>query len=63
MPGAMHGGLERAAARLADKPAVLVGDEAWTFAELDALSNAFAHHLAAAGVGPGERVAARTGSS
>lgn len=57
MPGAMHGGLERAAARLADTPAVLVGDEAWTFAELDALSNAFAHHLAAAGVGPGDRVA------
>ncbi|MBL8776871.1 MAG: acyl--CoA ligase [Acidimicrobiales bacterium] len=53
----MHGGLERAAARLGDRPAVLAGDEVWTFAELDGLSNAFAHHLAAAGVGPGDRVA------
>ena len=53
----MHGGLERAAARLGNKPAVLAGDDAWTFAELDGLSNAFAHHLAAAGVGPGDRVA------
>ena len=57
MPGAMHGGLERAAARLGDRPALLAGDDAWTFAELDALSNAFAHHLRAAGVGPGDRVA------
>ena len=60
MPGAMHGGLERAAARFGDRDAVLVGDRRWTFAELDALSNAFAHHLAAAGVGPGDRVAVMT---
>lgn len=57
MTGAMHGGLERAAARLGDKPAVLAGDDVWTFAELDALSNAFAHHLVGAGVGAGDRVA------
>ena len=57
MPGSMHGGLERAAARLGDRVAVRAGEDAWTFAELDALSNAFAHHLAAAGVGPGDRVA------
>lgn len=55
--GVMHGGLARAAARLGDKPAVLAGDDAWTFAELDGLSNAFAHHLAAEGVSPGDRVA------
>ena len=60
MPGAMHGGLERAAARFGDRDAVLAGDHRWTFAELDALSNAFAHHLAAAGVGPGDRVAVMT---
>ncbi len=60
MPGAMHGGLERAAARFGDRDAVLAGDRRWTFAELDALSNAFAHHLAAAGVGPGDRVAVMT---
>ena len=57
MPGAMHGGLERAASRLGDRVAVRASDEAWTLAELDGLSNAFAHHLAAAGVGPGDRVA------
>ncbi|HMQ24467.1 MAG TPA: AMP-binding protein, partial [Acidimicrobiales bacterium] len=53
----MHGGLERAASRLGDRVAVRASDEAWTLAELDGLSNAFAHHLAAAGVGPGDRVA------
>ena len=60
MPGAMHGGLERAAARFGERDAVLAGDRRWTFAELDALSNAFAHRLAAAGVGPGDRVAVMT---
>lgn len=60
MPGAMHGGLERAAARFGDRDAVLAGDRRWSFAELDALSNAFAHHLVAAGVGPGDRVAVMT---
>ncbi len=60
MPGVMHGGLERAAARFGDRDTVLAGDRRWTFAELDALSNAFAHHLASAGVGPGDRVAVMT---
>jgi acyl-CoA synthetase (AMP-forming)/AMP-acid ligase II len=53
----MHRGLERAADELGDRIGVRAGDEQWTFAELDAISNAFAHHLAAMGVGRGDRVA------
>ena len=34
-----------------------LGDDAVTFAELDATSNRIAHHLAAAGLGPGARLA------
>src|SRR5205085_6028801 len=40
-----------------DRPAVRFGDEHHSFAELDAGASAFAHHLAAAGVGRGDRVA------
>ena len=47
----MHRGLEHAAARFGDRDAVLAGDERWSFGELDARANAFAHHLAAGGVG------------
>lgn len=53
----MHDGLERAAQRHGDRIAVRAGDDELTFAELDARSNAFAHHLVAAGVRPGDRVA------
>ena len=55
--GLMHGGLERAAARFGDRVAVRAGDDAWTFAGLDGLSNAFARQLRARGVGEGDRVA------
>jgi len=40
--------------------AVRVDEEAWTFADLDRESTAFAHHLAALGVGPRDRVAMMT---
>ena len=39
---------------------VLAGDRGWTFAELDARSNAAARHLADRGVQPGTRVAVMT---
>ncbi|MBN2624565.1 MAG: long-chain fatty acid--CoA ligase, partial [Acidimicrobiales bacterium] len=60
MASLMHHALERAAARLGDRDAVRAGDEAWSFGDLDGLANAFARHLVARGVGPGERVAVMT---
>jgi len=57
MTTAMHSGLARAAARFGARDAVLAGDERWSFADLDGLSNAFARHLAACGVHAGDRVA------
>jgi long-chain acyl-CoA synthetase len=56
----MHRGLERAADRFGDRVAVRMGDERWSFGDLDGLANAFARHLLAQGVGPGERVAVIT---
>jgi acyl-CoA synthetase (AMP-forming)/AMP-acid ligase II len=53
----MHHALERAAARLGDRDAIRADDRTWSFADLDALSSAFADHLAAHGVGRGDRVA------
>ena len=58
--GLMHHGLEMAAQQFPDHPAVLAGDERWTFAELDRAGNAAARHLAHQGVGPGDRVAMMT---
>jgi len=58
--GPLHRGLERAADRFGDRDAVRAGDERWTFRDLDGLSNAFARHLAAHGVGAGRRVAVMT---
>jgi acyl-CoA synthetase (AMP-forming)/AMP-acid ligase II len=55
--GVLHGGLERAAATAADHPAILVGDDASTFAELDARADAFARCLRDRGVRAGDRVA------
>ena len=52
-----HGLLEVAAQRCGDKPALLHGDERYSFRELDARSNAFAHALRDRGIGAGERVA------
>src|SRR4051812_28744506 len=57
MGALMHGGLERAADRFGDRVAIRAGDDAWTFADLDGLSNAFARHLAAQGVGHRDRIA------
>src|SRR4029453_10082053 len=51
---------ERAADRFGTRDAVRVGDERWSFGDLDGLANAFAHHLVARGVGPGDRVAVMT---
>ena len=53
----MHEALQRAALRFGDRDALRSGDEAWSFRDLDGMSNAFARHLKAAGVGPGDRVA------
>ncbi|HEX3796892.1 MAG TPA: class I adenylate-forming enzyme family protein [Acidimicrobiales bacterium] len=58
--GIMHRGLERAAVTGPDVPAVLAGDDWWTFADLHRASNAAAAHLASCGVQPGSRVAVMT---
>lgn len=58
--GLLHQGLERSAARAGARDAVRAGERAWTFGELDGLSNAFARHLGARGVRPGDRVAVMT---
>ena len=59
-PGLMHRGLESAARQFPDHPAVLTGEERWTFAELDRAANAAARHFAVQGVGIGSRVAVMT---
>ena len=56
-PALMHEALQRAAHRFGDRDALRSGDERWSFRDLDGLSNAFARHLAARGVGRGDRVA------
>jgi acyl-CoA synthetase (AMP-forming)/AMP-acid ligase II len=56
----MHEALQRAARRFGDRDAVRSGGERWSFADLEGLSNAFARHLAARGVGTGDRVAVMT---
>jgi long-chain acyl-CoA synthetase len=60
MANLMHRGLERAADRFGDRDAVREGDRTWSFADLDGLANAFARHLVARGVLPGDRVAVMT---
>ena len=59
-PGLMHSGLETAAQRFPDHPAILAADERWTFAELDRAADAAARHLVARSIGPGSRVAVMT---
>ena len=56
----MHRGLESAAERFPDHPAVLAGDDRWTYGELDRAANALARHLVDRGVGRGDRVAVMT---
>ena len=56
----MHEGLEQAADRIGDRDAVLAGDRRHSFRQLDGWANSFAHHLAAQGVGPRDRVAVMT---
>jgi long-chain acyl-CoA synthetase len=56
----MHHGLETAAAELPDHVAILAGEDRWTYGELDRAANAMAQHLAAHGVGRGDRVAVMT---
>ncbi|HWF17465.1 MAG TPA: AMP-binding protein [Acidimicrobiales bacterium] len=56
----MHHGLESAANQFPDHPAVVAGDDRWTYAELQRASNAASRHLTAQGVGPGDRVALMT---
>lgn len=46
----------RAAARFADRIAVVGTNDSITYGELDRLANRFAHTLRACGVGPGDRV-------
>jgi long-chain acyl-CoA synthetase len=60
MASLMHRGLEQAADRFGDRDAVREGDRTWSFADLDGLANAFARHLVARGVLPGDRVAVMT---
>jgi long-chain acyl-CoA synthetase len=49
--------VEEAARRHGDRVFIRAGDESWTFADIDGMANAFARHLASAGVGAGDRVA------
>ena len=60
MPALLHCALEQAADRFGGRDAVRAGDDAWSFRTLDERSNAFARHLAAAGVAPRQRVAVMT---
>ena len=53
----MHGGLERARRDQGGRVAVRSPDRSWRFAELDRWADALAGHLAADGVGAGDRVA------
>jgi acyl-CoA synthetase (AMP-forming)/AMP-acid ligase II len=53
----MHHSLERSAAQHGDRAALWFGDSEVSFAELNALANAFARHLGEHGVGPHQRVA------
>jgi long-chain acyl-CoA synthetase len=60
MGARMHHGLEDAADRFGDRDFVRAGDERWSFADIEGLSNAFARHLADRGVALGDRVAVMT---
>lgn len=55
----LHRALQRAVLLGPDRIALRQDDLAWTFAELDRWSSAFAASLRAGGIGPGDRVAIR----
>ncbi|WP_399930744.1 class I adenylate-forming enzyme family protein [Streptomyces kanamyceticus] len=61
--GSVHILLDRAASSRPAAPAVRDTDGAWTYAELDAAADAWAHWLTAQGVRRGERVLARLGNN
>ncbi len=48
---------KRSVERAPGKPAVICGDQSWSYAEFDRLTDALASHLLAAGIRPGERIA------
>lgn len=56
----MHEGLARAAETMGAEVAVRAGEENWTFEQLERYAGGFASHLAAKGVGAGDRVAVMT---
>jgi amino acid adenylation domain-containing protein/non-ribosomal peptide synthase protein (TIGR01720 family) len=56
VPGLVHRGFERQVERTPDAIAVVAGDAALTYAELNQRSNRLAHHLRRCGVGPDARV-------
>ena len=58
--GLIHDGLVRAARIRGESDAVRAGDERWSFADLDRMSDAFARHLLERGVATGDRVAVMT---
>src|SRR4051794_17667276 len=49
--------LERGRERYPEKTAVISGDDRWSYAELDAITDRIAARLIAIGVRPGDRVA------
>jgi acyl-CoA synthetase (AMP-forming)/AMP-acid ligase II len=59
-PGLLHHGLEAAAGRYPDHPALLAGSDTWTFRQLDAATSALTSRLGSIGVGHGDRVAVMT---
>lgn len=53
----VHESISRAAPAFANNKAVICGDAVLTYAELDAISNQFAHYLIASGVAPADNIA------
>ena len=57
MAALLHSDLQATASATPERVALRAGDDTWTFADLDAASNAFARYLASQGVGARDRVA------
>lgn len=53
----LYRGVDEAASQHPNRVAIRAGDDAWTWAELQAMTHSFAHRLADLGVSPGTRVA------